>query len=371
MISKPTSPTAKPGNDGANSAESKATSPQAAAPQLPAPRHPVRRPLLQPLVPLYRLATTLRNGFYDHLTTPRTLQAPVISIGSIAAGGAGKTPFLAALARLLQANGYAPDVLSRGYGRHTRGVLRVDPAGTARDFGDEPLMLARDLGIPVTVGSSRHAAGLLAETQHPDPHRVHLLDDGFNHRRLARTLDIALLTLEDTRDTLLPAGNLREPLARLARAHILVLREQEADQLRPLARQLLGPGKPIWTINRTLALPPHVPEHPIVFSAIARPADFETMVRRSGIHAAGTRRYPDHHTLTPADFDALRSYARASHATGLLTTSKDAVKLTTDMLAELTPIGPLAIADALVEFTDPTAVLHDLQQVLPPPQTAT
>lgn len=371
MISKPTSPTARSGNDAARRVAPQTVPSQAAAPPLPAPRHPVRRPLLQPLVPLYRLAVGIRNGYYDHLTTARTLQAPVISVGSIAAGGAGKTPFLAALARLLQANGYAPDVLSRGYGRHTRGVLPVDPQGTARDFGDEPLMLARSLGIPVTVGSSRHAAGLLAETQHPHPHRIHLLDDGFNHRRLARTLDIALLTLEDTRDTLLPAGNLREPLTRLTRADILVSREQEADQLRPLARQLLGDEKPIWTINRTLALPPHVPEHPIVFSAIARPADFESMVRRAGIHAAGTRRYADHHTLTPADLDSLRRYARASHATGFLTTSKDAVKLTQPMLAELTPIGPLAIADAVVEFTDPSTVLNDLQAVLPPPQPAT
>lgn len=327
----------------------------------------VRRPLLRPLVPLYRLAVAAKNRRYDTTGIAKTLRAPVISVGSIAAGGAGKTPFLEALARLLLRGGYAPDVLSRGYGRQSRGVLRVDPAGTARQFGDEPLMLARSLRVPVFVGSSRHAAGLLAEAQDLPGNRVHLLDDGFNHRALARTLDIALLTLEDARDSLLPAGNLREPVEALRRADVLVLRAHEAEHLLPMVPTLVGANKPLWTITRRLALPADVPAYPVVFSAIARPAEFEAMVRRGGVHPVGTRRFADHHTMTEAEVDALRRYGHASHANGFLTTAKDAVKLTPPMLEVLARVGPVAVADAVVDFQDESAVVRHLRGVLGDP----
>ena len=327
----------------------------------------VRRPLLKPLVPIYRAAVSMRNRWYDSVATPRILHDPVLSIGSIAAGGAGKTPFLAALARLLRTLGYAPDVLSRGYGRSSRGVLRVYPEGTARQFGDEPLMLARALHIPVIVGSSRYAAGCLAERE-PDTRRVHLMDDGFNHRALARTLDIALLTLEDAHDVLLPAGNLREPLHCLRRADVLVLRAPEAAMLMPLARGLLvDSAKPVWTITRRVLLPANLPSAPILFSGIARPGEFEAMAHRAGIRVAGVRRFADHHLYTPAQMDALRRYGRASHADGFLTTAKDAVKLTGPMLDILHDIGPIAVADAIVEFEDADAVSQDLLRVLQPP----
>ena len=321
----------------------------------------VRRPLVQPLVPLYRAAVALRNRWHDQ-ATHRGLHHPVVSIGSIATGGAGKTPFLITLARFLQSHGYAPDVLSRGYGRASRGALRVDPGGTAHHFGDEPLLLARTLDVPVYVGSSRYAAGRLAEATAP-PNTVHLLDDGFSHRTLHRALDIALITLEDVRDTLLPAGNLREPLEAIARADIFVLRTHEAAELESLLRRQFD-HKPLWTTTRTLVLPPAVPAHPIVFSAIARPADFEAMVRRSGIKPAGTRRFADHHTCTPAEIDALRRYARASHADGFLTTAKDAVKLTPVMLATLQGVGPVTTADVHVELQNSEAAWKDLQPFL-------
>ena len=153
----------------------------------------------------------LRNRLYDSGTLrTHKLQGPVVSIGSISAGGAGKTPFLIMLGELLKQRGIAFDVLSRGYGRKTKGVRLVDPQGSPQEFGDEPLLIARKLGVPVIVGEDRYAAGQLAEAKFGP--QVHLLDDGFQHRRLARDFDIVLVTRRELRDTLLPSGRLREPL---------------------------------------------------------------------------------------------------------------------------------------------------------------
>ena len=125
------------------------------------------------------------------------------------------------LGELLKARGVKFDVLSRGYGRQSRGVAWVDPGGSARDFGDEPLLIARRLGVPVMVGEERYQAGVVAESKFGP--QLHLLDDGFQHRALARDFDIVLVTPEDARDRLLPAGRLREPLSSLARADAVVL----------------------------------------------------------------------------------------------------------------------------------------------------
>ena len=126
-----------------------------------------------------------------------------------------------ALGELLQARGIRFDVLSRGYRRKTRGVLVVETDGNAADFGDEPLLIARRLGVPVIVGESRYEAGRVAEGKfHP---QLHILDDGLQHRSLARDFDIVLLTEPDFDDRLLPSGRLREPLSSLRRADAIVL----------------------------------------------------------------------------------------------------------------------------------------------------
>ncbi len=152
---------------------------------------------------------------------PSRLRGPVVSIGNLSVGGSGKTPFVLLLGELLKARGIKFDILSRGYGRKTRGVALVDPAGSARDFGDEPLLMARRLNVPVIVGEYRYAAGVFAEKKFGP--QLHLLDDGFQHRSLARDFDIVLVTPEDARDRLLPAGRLREPLSSLRRADAVVL----------------------------------------------------------------------------------------------------------------------------------------------------
>src|SRR5580658_4881069 len=141
-----------------------------------------------PLVPLYAAGAALRMAALRIGLRPvRRLQWPVISVGNLSAGGTGKTPFTIALAKLLVRNGLHVDVLSRGYGRTDTAVMRVDPAGSAERFGDEPLLIANAAQVPVYVAAKRWLAGQLAEREyalHGKLGGVHLLDDGFQHRQL-------------------------------------------------------------------------------------------------------------------------------------------------------------------------------------------
>src|SRR6266568_3135927 len=172
---------------------------------------------VNPLGEIYGAFVGTRNYLFDRgVLRSHTLAGPVVSVGNISVGGSGKTPFLIWLGELLKRRGIGFDVLSRGYGRKTRGVQQVAPEGSAADFGDEPLLIAQRLGCPVIVGESRYQAGLFAESKFGP--QLHILDDGFQHRSLARDFDIVVLTAEDARDRLLPGGRLREPVSSLSRA---------------------------------------------------------------------------------------------------------------------------------------------------------
>src|ERR1700692_3881332 len=197
-----------------------------------------------PLTWLFSEAVRARNARYDRGRAPVSrLRLPVISVGNLSVGGSGKTPFVQTLGRWLSAQGIGYDVLSRGYRRRSRGVLRVDPAGPAALYGDEPLLLARTLEAPVFVGEDRYLAGLEAEAgalgrersleREPGGRRtrLHILDDGFQHRRLHRDFDIVLLGHGDLRARLLPFGRLREPLSSLGRADAVAAPEDLAPLL--------------------------------------------------------------------------------------------------------------------------------------------
>src|SRR5258708_14996488 len=228
---------------------------------------------MNPLTGIYGAATAVRNTLLDRGVLPsRRLEQHVVSIGNLSAGGSGKTPFVIALGDLLKARGIRFDVLSRGYGRKTHGVLIVEPDGNAADFGDEPLLIARRLGVPVIVGERRYAAGRVAEQKFQP--QLHILDDGFQHRSLARDFDIVLMTERDFDDRLLPSGPLREPISSLQRADAIVLPRDFSGQnfsvddltIESLARQ----GKLIWRMTREITIPP-APAAPIVFCGIALP----------------------------------------------------------------------------------------------------
>ncbi len=278
---------------------------------------------------LFGLGVRARNALYDRgLARAQRLSGPVVSIGNLSVGGSGKTPFVLLLGELLKARGVKFDILSRGYGRKTRGVALVEPPGSPHDFGDEPLLLARRLNVPVIVGEARHAAGIFAEQKFGP--QLHLLDDGFQHRSLARDFDIVLVTPEDARDRLLPAGRLRESLTALRRADAVVLTSGASSEAFPLEQKL------VWRARRGI-VPTNVPSRPVVFCGIARPKNFVAQLRTAGIEPVAEAFYRDHHAYTEQDIRDLQNLQQRSEADGFVTTEKDAVNLG-GYLAALAPL---------------------------------
>jgi tetraacyldisaccharide 4'-kinase len=267
---------------------------------------------LWPLEWAYRAGTALHRIS----ARPARARVPVISVGNLTVGGAGKTPVTLALAQRLMARGHRPVVLSRGYGRRSREPLLVAPGMTAEACGDEPLLLARR-GVRVMVGPDR---ALLAERAADAD--VLILDDGLQHRALARDLDIVVADASNAfgNGRVLPRGPLREPLR----------------SLRRLQRGL------VWLTRCDLPRDPRVAElnrFPLVesafearadlrgkrvflFAGIARPTSFESTVRALGAEIAGTRWFPDHHFFSPREMSELRKAGNL-----LVTTEKDFVRL--------------------------------------------
>jgi len=281
-----------------------------------------------------------RNALYDRgITRARRVQGPVVSVGNLSVGGSGKTPFVLLLAELLKARGLNFDILSRGYGRRTRGVARVDPGGLPRDFGDEPLLLARRLSVPVIVGEDRYEAGLFAEKSFGP--QLHLLDDGFQHRALARDFDIVLVTPEVARARLLPAGRLREQVTSLSRADAVVLASGASPQSFPLN------GKLLWRLRRGISLT-SIPSRPVVFCGIARPQNFLLQLRSAGIEPVAQALFRDHHPYTGRDIEDLLKLRQQSQAEGFVTTEKDAINLG----AYLDALEPLAVIPVKMELVD-------------------
>lgn len=283
---------------------------------------------MSPLAAFFGAGVALRNAMYDRgVFATHALQWPVISVGNLSVGGSGKTPFTIALGKLLQERKLAFDVLSRGYKRRSTGLKLVDPKGSAAEFGDEPLLIARKLEVPVIVAADRVAAGLYAEKAFGELRPAHgetwfhLLDDGFQHRRLARAFDIVLVNPEDLDDDLLPTGRLREPLAALARADAIAVSEKVPTQ------RLATFHKPIWAVRRTLDLPANRPARPVAFCGIARPQRFFDDLRQAGVAPVATTTFADHHAYTKADVDRLLSLNRQHSGDGFVTTEKDTVNL--------------------------------------------
>ncbi len=317
---------------------------------------------MNPLTGLYGAGIALRNTLFDRGVLPALrLERPVVSVGNLSAGGSGKTPFVIALGELLKERGIRFDVLSRGYRRKTRGVRVVDPNGSASDFGDEPLLIARKLGVPVVVGESRYEAGQLAERKFPT--QLHLLDDGFQHRSLARDFDIVLMAPGDFEDRLLPSGRLREPISSLRRADAIVLQQGLAAEHSGLHE------KPIWRMTReihitgsdltsffregTASAVPQAPAQsagfslgapasPVVFCGLARPEQFFAQVRAAGVTPTAQVIFRDHHAYDKGDIQRLLTMRRERGAGGFLTTEKDFINLG-PLRADLEPFAVAAL----------------------------
>lgn len=342
-----------------------------------------RRRWGRPLVPVYAAALRVKEWLRSAgVLRTRRLEWPVISVGSVSAGGAGKTPVVIALARLLRDAGWNVDVLSRGYGRAGSGIERVQlgQVDAARRYGDEPVLIAERTGVPVWVGSERFAAGRRAEAEAlmaESSRSVHLLDDGFQHRGLARSVDVVLVTAEDLEDALLPEGNLREGLSALQRADVIVVREDEVDaekdeRARSVSARVWGMLRErgqMWTVRRRLVFPAPLLVfgaglRPIAFCGIARPEGFAEMLHDAGCGVLETVAFPDHHRYERADVERLIGVAKGLRASGFVTTEKDAVKLAGPLREMLEAHGPVMVVTLEAEFADGSAVLRALESKL-------
>jgi tetraacyldisaccharide 4'-kinase len=292
------------------------------------------------------------------------LRWPVISIGNLSTGGSGKTPLTIALAKALTARGVQVDVLSRGYGRQSQLPARVVPSGTAEAFGDEPLLIARQTGVPVYVAAQRYQAGQLAEAEIPNTNSfaVHLLDDAFQHRQLHRDIDILLLDREDWHDHLLPAGNLREPLNAARRATVIAIPADDPDFADEL--QSWGWTGPIWRLKRTMDVPP-ITGPVVAFCGIARSDQFFTGLEAAGLTLATKIAFPDHHRFTPRDLDRLIGKTTNKSAAAIITTEKDEVRLG-KLTSAFPEFLPLKTASMRIEIENQPAAIDWLIHRLNP-----
>lgn len=312
------------------------------------------------LVPLYAAALSAKNAAYERgWIKPQKLQWPVVSVGNLSVGGAGKTPLVIRLAQLLTASNAPVDVLSRGYGRNSSATERVNPEGNAERYGDEPLLIARAAQVHVYVGASRYQSGVLAERQSQTT-GIHLLDDGFQHRKLARDLDIVVFHASDFEEALLPAGRQREPLTALRRASAIVLRAE--DRALEINLRERGIHAPIWIQHRKLAV--ENVTNALAFCGIARPREFFDALQSQGIDLAAAIALRDHQHYTNAELDRLAAALRQHGAQCFLTTEKDAARLTPAQRARLEQTAPLRVARLQVSLEDEPAILARLLQLL-------
>lgn len=263
------------------------------------------------------------------------VSVPVVSIGNLSVGGTGKTPFVQFIVRELQALGKRPAVVSRGYGRASRGEVIVSDGSTvfasAREAGDEVLLHAEALGVPVVANADK-AAGARTAIERLGA-TVVVVDDGFQHRRLARDCDIVLIDPATiAKPVLLPVGRLREPLSALQRADVVccVGGVQCSDIPRVDNTACIEARTAVGTL-RDMATGESITTQQLgavlAVSGIARPERFWQSLESVGVQPLGTAVYGDHHAYTENDARAIAQKCRQKQCTTIVTTEKDAVKL--------------------------------------------
>ena len=304
---------------------------------------------LLPVAALYgTLAAVRRQLFRWHLLKSQRVNAFVIVVGNVVAGGAGKTPTVISLVRHLQARGLRVGVVSRGFGRDSQACQAVSASSSAQEVGDEPLLIARATSAPVFVARDRHQAASALLDQHPQTDVV-VCDDGLQHYRLFRDLDICVF---DDRGCgngwLLPAGPLREPWPRRgvdaagqSAERLLMLNTSGTGDLgqfnaqralATVAQDRHGATTPLLDLNAPGRLPVQA------VAGIARPEMFFNMLRQTGLVLAHTQSLPDH-------FDFRQANIASWGAVQLLCTEKDAHKLW--------QVAPSALCVALEQTIEP------------------
>ena len=303
--------------------------------------------VLPPLSLLYGAVTRTRLSLYRRGTFQTTkLNRPVISIGNITTGGTGKTPLVEYVAKTIAAQGKKVCILTRGYGRkdpHLQ-VIVSDGYGvlaSPSEAGDEPYLLATRLAGKAAVISSADRIAAAQEAIKDFGTGVFVLDDGFQHLRLARDLNIVCIDATNPwgGGRLLPYGRLRESLEGMSRADCVVLTRcdqvESVDGVREEVVRLIG-GRPIFESRmrpvrvvslkngpETIAVPGRVG----AFCAVGNPSSFFDSLRKLGYELGLERAFADHHDYSQSEVDELNQLAKQTAAMALITTSKDAVKL--------------------------------------------
>ena len=335
---------------------------------VPPPPWPLRA-LAATLAFFYGLGARARRALYKYkILRARRLPAPVVSVGNLTVGGAGKTPMAACLALLFQGQGKKVAILSRGYGGQARGVTRIsdghDIFKKPPEVGEEAYWLARTLpGVAVYTGTSRYKAGMSAWQEFkPD---LFLLDDGFQHFQLHRDLDIVLLDADSPfgNDRLLPRGSLREPLSALAAAQVLILTrfQENLHQRRLMALKATFPDKTVLTAAITPAAAhchPGGREQPVsalmgrplyAFAGLARSEVFIDTLIELGVTLKGVNAFPDHHAFNRGELQALVEDAQARGSEALITTAKDWARMGETWEADL----PLWVLEVEAKLQQP------------------
>ncbi len=299
--------------------------------------------LLLPFAAGYRAGLKLRQiAFRYGLFRTRRLNRPVVSVGNLTVGGTGKTPLVMFIAERLLDRGWTPSILTRGYRRTVGGMVTIAPQtnrrANPREAGDEAALLAAALPkVPIVVSGNRYRAGRMAEERYTVD--VHLLDDGFQHWALERTVDI--VTLDVTQDFssgfLLPAGRYREPRSALRRADMVVLTRTEladgvahkeiAVRLNPRAEVFESTISLRGWINAQTGSPRAPGEmqgrKALAFCGIGNPKAFFAGLRKWGVDVAAEAEFRDHYRYGLGDLHRLARRAHAAGAEMMLTTEKD------------------------------------------------
>lgn len=296
----------------------------------------------------YRLVAGLRNQLYNkRVISSSHFRCPVISVGNITVGGTGKTPCVIMLAKMLQAEGFCPAVISRGYGGRNAGGINVVSDGDkimldAKAAGDEPVLMAQSLpGVPVITGVRRKKTGEFAIERFGA--NVIICDDAFQHRQIARTIDLVLLDYKKPfgNGCLLPAGPLRESVKGLSRANCLML--TRAEEGRKVSEEV---AKIISSTNTPLFYSVHEPQgiaqangkakvsmdnlkgkKVCAFCGIANPDSFKNILQGSQANILSFNPFPDHYSYTRYDLEELKKQFISARADYLITTEKDATRL--------------------------------------------
>ncbi len=318
-------------------------------------KNPFLKIILFPFYLIYLFLINFRNFLYTSgFFRIKKLNKPVISIGNLTAGGTGKTPFAIYLAeKLVQEFGLKPCILSRGYKRKNESeTVSVEEDCPYLKCGDEPVLIKKRLKDEacVIVGKNRYKGGLLGERECKCD--VHILDDGFQHRKLYRDIDICLLDCTNPfgNGKLLPYGILREPVFEIKRADIVILTRSKYGKNVPLLKKTVSELNPHAVIfeanleishfyqpakNRVIALEDMQDKTVISFSAIGNPLSFKADLITAGLNVLKSFSFPDHTVPSPHKLETLNSIAFEEQVDFIVATEKDWIKLREEKVLEI------------------------------------